>query len=98
MTSESLQFLQTLEAVIQERLANAPEGSYTARLAAAGTTRLAQKIGEEGVELALAAVGDDRDAMIGEAADLLYHMLVLLNASGTSLADVAAVLEERHAG
>ena len=96
MNNSDLEFLATLETVIRDRLENADSSSYTASLAASGTRRIAQKVGEEGVELALAAVGGDRDEVIDEAADLVYHLLVLLQARGLGLAEVAARLEERH--
>jgi phosphoribosyl-ATP pyrophosphohydrolase/phosphoribosyl-AMP cyclohydrolase len=60
--------------------------------------RIAQKVGEEGVETALAAVAQDEPALLGEAADLLYHLIVLLRARGLSLADAVAVLRQRHGG
>ncbi len=91
-----IQFLEQLEALIRQRLEDAPEGSYTARLAARGVAPVAQKVGEEGVELALAAVaGADRN-VIDESADLIYHMLVLLAVRNISLADVVATLQQRH--
>lgn len=96
MNSDASGFLQTLESVIRQRLESGEAGSYTASLAAAGTDRIAQKIGEEGVELALAAVKGDSEEILGEAADLVYHLLVLLNHAGLSLADVTAVLARRH--
>src|SRR5262245_30380532 len=89
-------FLETLETVIGRRLSDAPEGSYTARLASQGTLKVAQKVGEEGLELALAAVAQDKDRVIDEAADLLYHMLLLLRLRELRLADVLAELESRH--
>ncbi len=92
----SIAFIQQLEDIIAERLEDPTEGSYTASLAAAGTKRIAQKVGEEGVELALASVAGDKDEVIEEAADLVYHLLVLLKQQELSLADVAAVLESRH--
>lgn len=92
-----LSFLQRLEEVIAERVAGRPEGSYTARLFAQGAERIAQKVGEEGVELALASVGTDDAKVVGEAADLLYHLMILLRHRGLTLADVAAELELRHA-
>ena len=92
-----LAFLTELEHLVAARFADRPEGSYTARLAAAGTTRIAQKVGEEGLELALAAVAERDDKVLGEAADLLYHLLVLLRARNLSLGEVVAVLESRHA-
>jgi phosphoribosyl-ATP pyrophosphohydrolase/phosphoribosyl-AMP cyclohydrolase len=90
--------LARLERTIRERLASGDARSYTARLAAQGTARLAQKVGEEGVETALAAVGGDREQLTSEAADLVYHLLVLLAAEGLSFADVAAELDRRAAG
>jgi phosphoribosyl-ATP pyrophosphohydrolase/phosphoribosyl-AMP cyclohydrolase len=81
---------------VQERLRNGSNDSYTARLAAAGTKRIAQKVGEEGVELALAAQSGDRQEIIDEAADLIYHTIVLLADLGLSLGDVANRLESRH--
>jgi len=91
-----LSFLARLEGVIAER-ANAPAAeSYTARLLADGVGRIAKKVGEEGVETALAAVSDHDEALVGEAADLVYHLLVLLNARGLDLASVERELERRH--
>ena len=94
----SSEFIQRLEEIIRDRFENPPEGSYTAKLARAGTKRIAQKVGEEGVELALASVAGDKDEIVAEAADLIYHLLVLLNREGVSLADVATELERRHRG
>jgi phosphoribosyl-ATP pyrophosphohydrolase/phosphoribosyl-AMP cyclohydrolase len=89
-------FLQQLEQVIAERRSEAPEGSYTASLLASGRQRIAQKVGEEGVELALAGVGDDRARVVSETADLLYHVLVLLAVRDISLNEVLQELERRH--
>ena len=96
MSSSNIEFLAVLETDIRERLANPDSSSYTAALAASGTQRIAQKVGEEGVELALAAVGGKRDEVIDEAADLIYHLLVLLQTQELGLGDVVARLEERH--
>lgn len=96
-TAGRLSFLGTLESVLTERIAKAPEGSYTAELFQQGRGRIAQKIGEEGVELALAAVGDRDAEVVSEAADLVYHLLLCLRERGLSLADVVAELELRHA-
>ena len=93
-----LAFLDRLEEVIAERIAEQPEGSYTARLYAQGPRRIAQKVGEEGVEVALAAVTADDSAVIAESADLLFHLALLLKQRGVSLAAVAAELELRHIG
>ena len=96
MSNSDLTFLATLEAVIRDRLENPADGSYTASLAASGRQRIAQKVGEEGVELALAAVSDNREEVIDEAADLVYHLLVLLHAQDLDLGQVVARLQERH--
>jgi len=95
---QGIEFLPRLEAIIRDRLASGDGGSYTASLAAAGERRIAQKVGEEGVELALAAVSGTRDEQLGEAADLVYHLLVLLAVKGLALSDVSAILERRHTG
>ncbi len=88
--------LAELDAVIAQRAQELPEGSYTTRLFEGGIRRIAQKVGEEGVETALAAVAEDDDALLGEASDLLFHLLVLLRARGLSLADALQVLEARR--
>ncbi|MEN3972530.1 bifunctional phosphoribosyl-AMP cyclohydrolase/phosphoribosyl-ATP diphosphatase HisIE [Sphingomicrobium sp. XHP0235] len=89
-------FLAQLEAVIAERGSADPEDSYTARLMNKGIKRIAQKVGEEGVETALAATVGDREELTNEAADLLYHLLVLLRASDLTLAHVTDELKRRH--
>jgi phosphoribosyl-ATP pyrophosphohydrolase/phosphoribosyl-AMP cyclohydrolase len=89
-------FLDELQEVIRQRLADAPTGSYTAKLASQGILKVAQKLGEEGVELALAAAAQDRERVTAEAADLVYHLLLLLTMRELSLADVVAELERRH--
>lgn len=91
-----LAFLADLDALIARRERERPADSYTTRLFAAGAQRIAQKVGEEGVETALAGVAGDDAELLGEAADLVFHLLVLLRARGRSLADVAQVLERRH--
>ena len=90
-------FLGELDALIARREAERPAGSYTTRLFDAGVRRIAQKVGEEGVETALAAVAQDEAALLGESADLLYHLTVLLRARGLSLDDAVDVLRARHA-
>ncbi len=90
-------FLSELETLITTRLREAPEGSYTARLASQGIKRIAQKVGEEGVETALAATGGGRDELVSESADLLYHLLVLLRVKDIPLAEVERELARRHA-
>ena len=89
-------FLKTLELIIKDRIENPVAGSYTSSLVDAGIKRIAQKVGEEGVELALAAVTGDREETVDEAADLFYHALVLLNQSGIQLSDIEQRLQERH--
>jgi cyclase len=96
-SAEAVAFLGTLEQVITDRIASKPEGSYTAKLLAEGTRRVAQKVGEEGLELALAAVAQSDHEVIGEAADLVYHTLLLLKVKGLSLTQVVAELQTRHA-
>ena len=90
-------FVATLAQTIADRAAADPDASYTARLLAQGIKRIAQKVGEEGVETALAAVAGDSAELESEAADLVYHLLVLLEASGSSLDKVLAELRRRHA-
>ena len=97
MSKTDIAFIGQLETIVQQRLAEPVKGSYTARLASAGSKRIAQKIGEEGVELALAAVSGDREEIIDEAADLVYHLVVLLADHELSIADVASRLAARHA-
>jgi phosphoribosyl-ATP pyrophosphohydrolase/phosphoribosyl-AMP cyclohydrolase len=94
--AQRLAFLGELENVIAQRILEKPEGSYTARIWEQGPTRMAQKVGEEGVEVALAAVTQDDGRLIGESADLLYHLTLLLKSRNLSLAKVVAELEQRH--
>ena len=91
------EFLHTLEAIIEQRIRNPPATSYTAATYARGVARMAQKVGEEGLEVALAAVQSDRRALVSESADLVFHLLLLLRAEGLSLADVTRELQSRHA-
>lgn len=93
-----LAFLAELESVIANRIQGGGESSYTARLAAKGVPRIAQKVGEEGVEVALAGAAEDDAHLLSESADLLYHLLILLKARGLSLDAVVAELASRHAG
>lgn len=96
MSHRDLNFLHTLETVIIDRLENPGAESYTSSLAASGDKRIAQKVGEEAVELALASVAGSRAEILDEAADLVYHLLVLLNTKALRLADVVTTLEGRH--
>ena len=94
--AEGLGFLAELEDVISSRIAQSPEGSYTAKLYGQGLKRMAQKVGEEGVEVALAAQSGSDAELVGESADLLFHLALLLRARNLSLDVVAAELAARH--
>ncbi|APG04892.1 bifunctional phosphoribosyl-AMP cyclohydrolase/phosphoribosyl-ATP diphosphatase [Luteibacter rhizovicinus DSM 16549] len=94
----SLGFLGELDALVASRHTERPDGSYTTKLFEGGIRRMAQKVGEEGVETALAAVAEGNDALIGEAADLVFHLMVVLRARGIGFDAVAAKLAARHAG
>ncbi|QPI44786.1 bifunctional phosphoribosyl-AMP cyclohydrolase/phosphoribosyl-ATP diphosphatase HisIE [Pectobacterium aroidearum] len=89
-------FLYQLEQLLAERKHADPDSSYTARLYASGTKRIAQKVGEEGLETALAATVHDREELTNEAADLMYHLLVLLQDQDLDLATIINRLKERH--
>ena len=94
--TEAMSILTTLERVIGERMTACREGSYTANLLQDGRQRIAQKVGEEGLEVALAAACGNDQELIHELADLFYHVLVLLRSRGVSLAQVMKELEARH--
>lgn len=91
-----LAFLAELERVILDRDRERPEGSYTTRLLEEGVKRIAQKVGEEGVETALAGVAGEAEEVLEEASDLLYHLLVLLRARDLDLEELVATLRARH--
>lgn len=91
-----LTYISRLETLIRERKDADPATSYVAKSFAKGRVKMAQKIGEEGVELALAAVAEDRQAVIREGADLLFHMLILCEATGICFADIVNELEKRE--
>ena len=93
---DNTQFLGQLEMLIADRHAAMPAGSYTTSLFTDGKARIAQKVGEEGVELALARMKDDGTEIANEAADLLFHTIVLLQDAGLKLGDVIEVLKERY--
>ena len=95
--AQRLAFLPILENIIANRIADQPEGSYTARLFAKGPGRIAQKVGEEGVETALAAVTRDDEGLVSECADLLFHLVLLLKSRELSLERVVEELVARHA-
>ena len=95
--AQRLAFLALLENIIANRIADQPESSYTAKLFAKGTGRIAQKVGEEGVETALAAVSRDDEGLVSECADLVFHLLVLLKSRELDLELVVEELKARHA-
>ncbi|EOV9657723.1 bifunctional phosphoribosyl-AMP cyclohydrolase/phosphoribosyl-ATP diphosphatase HisIE [Cronobacter turicensis] len=95
-THHQWHFLYQLEALLASRKTASPESSYTAKLYASGTKRIAQKVGEEGVETALAATVHDRDELVNEASDLMYHLLVLLQDQELDLSAVIENLRARH--
>jgi len=92
----SIGFLAKLEGVIAQRASEKPDASYTAKLLAKGLNKVAQKVGEEGVETALAGVNESDQKLVEESADLVYHLLVLLRARGVKLKQVVRQLESRH--
>ena len=93
----SIDFLLQLQQVIAERKKNQSEKSYTASLFQKGMNKIAQKVGEEAVELVIEAKDDNKDLFMGEAADLMFHYLVLLSAKGYTLEEVVNLLKQRHA-
>lgn len=88
--------LARLEQVIRDRRAASPDASYVAKLNSRGLPVIARKVGEEAVEAAVAAISYEKEELVGEAADLLFHLLILLDARGVKLADVLAELERRE--
>ncbi|MFY8037980.1 MAG: phosphoribosyl-ATP diphosphatase, partial [Cyclobacteriaceae bacterium] len=88
--------IRFLDAVIQQRKTNPKEGSYTNQLLNKGINKVAQKVGEEAVELVIEAKDNNQELFLGEAADLMYHYLVLLAAKNLQLSDVVHVLKQRH--
>ncbi|MFT3905038.1 MAG: bifunctional phosphoribosyl-AMP cyclohydrolase/phosphoribosyl-ATP diphosphatase HisIE [Steroidobacteraceae bacterium] len=91
-----LAFLAKLEGIVAQRIAENPDQSYTAKLYQRGVRRMAQKVGEEGLEVALAAVAQGDEELLGESADLLFHLLVLLKSRDLRLPQVVAELQHRH--
>ncbi len=94
--NEPANFLDELEAIIKDRFENPSENSYTSQLFQKGINKIAQKVGEEAVELVIEAKDDDADLFKNEAADLLFHLLILLRAKGFDLSEVVQILEARH--
>ncbi|MCD9557132.1 bifunctional phosphoribosyl-AMP cyclohydrolase/phosphoribosyl-ATP diphosphatase HisIE [Photobacterium carnosum] len=95
-TQPALVFLHQLEQILADRKGADPDSSYTASLYARGTKRISQKVGEEGVEVALAATSGDKAELVCESADLIYHLLVLLQDQNLTLEDVINKLKQRH--
>lgn len=93
---DPLDFLKDLDAVVADRFKKRPKGSYVAGLIKEGPDRIAQKVGEEAVETVIASKNKDKDALLGEAADLIFHLMVLLRSRGTNLGEAAKVLRRRH--
>ena len=93
----AMPFLGQLDAIIADRLERSPDGSYTASLAAGGVSAGAQKVGEEGVEFALAAVSESDERVANEAADVLFHLMLALRQRGLGLDDAVRVLQDRNA-
>lgn len=93
---EGIDFINTLQQLIHTRKAEMPEGSYTTSLFNEGINKIAQKVGEEAVELIIEAKDNNDELFLNEAADLVYHLLVLLTAKGKDIKDVNSILEQRH--
>lgn len=91
-----MQTLTRLEATISQRMSASPDESYVAKLNAKGLAKIAQKVGEEATETVIAAVSGSKEELVGEGADLLFHLLVLLHAKGVSLDEVCAELDRRE--
>ena len=98
MTSSPADFLIVLQDLIDSRKMEMPEDSYTVKLFQKGINKIAQKVGEEAVEMIIEAKDENRDLFLNEAADLMYHFLVLLSAKGCRIEQVMEVLKERHKG
>ena len=96
MESNKIGFILTLQDLIDDRKQKMPEGSYTTKLFQKGINKIAQKVGEEAVELIIESKDNDQELFLNEAADLLYHYLVLLSAKKLRIENVVEILEERH--
>ena len=94
--SDQFGFLTALESVIRDRRKNAPENSYVSSLFSEGINKIAQKVGEEAVELVIESKDDSEELFLNESADLLFHYLILLQAKGYTLSDVVDILKQRH--
>ncbi len=95
---ENMKFLLYLQDLIDKRKTDMPEGSYTAKLFTEGLGKIAQKVGEEAVELIIESREDNDEHLLNEAADLIYHLMVLLSARQLRIEDVIEVLKQRHHG
>ncbi|MBN2274456.1 MAG: phosphoribosyl-ATP diphosphatase [Bacteroidales bacterium] len=98
MSTSNIDFLISLQSLIESRKHEMPENSYTTKLFARGINKIAQKVGEEAVELIIEAKDSNRELFLNEAADLIYHLLVLLSTKECRLEDVVEILEKRHRG
>ena len=96
MKKGDVDFLITLQELIEKRKNEMPEGSYTAKLFRKGINKIAKKLGEEAVEVVIEAKDNDNELLLNESADLLYHLLVLLAAKNTNIAEVVEILKKRH--
>ncbi|MBN2613989.1 MAG: phosphoribosyl-ATP diphosphatase [Bacteroidales bacterium] len=96
MANNNIEFLKHLQDIIDDRKTKMPENSYTTKLFSKGINKIAQKVGEEAVELIIEAKDQNDNLFLNEAADLVYHLLVLLTAKSYRIEDVVKVLEERH--
>lgn len=96
MALKNIEFLIYLQDLIDRRREEMPENSYTTSLFKKGINKVAQKVGEEAVELIIEAKDNNKELFLNESADLLYHMLVLLTAKGYRIEDVIEILEDRH--
>jgi len=96
MSESNIEFLVTLQNLIVKRKQELPENSYTTLLFSKGINKIAQKVGEEAIELIIEAKDNNSELFLNESADLLYHFLVLLTAKGHSIEDVVEILEGRH--
>ena len=96
MKKNNILFLEDLQRLIDKRKEEMPNNSYTTKLFKKGINKIAQKLGEEAVELVIEAKDQDKELLLNEAADLMYHLLVLLSAKNCSINEVVKVLEKRH--
>jgi phosphoribosyl-ATP pyrophosphohydrolase/phosphoribosyl-AMP cyclohydrolase len=96
MSENNIDFLVDLQDLVEKRRSEMPENSYTTSLFRKGINKIAQKVGEEAVELVIEAKDDNRDLFLNESADLLYHLLVLLTVKDCRIEDVVEILKSRH--